>query len=433
MNEKRICWYMFFLGLFVRTQIHLVGYIGVSELVVAVCAPFLFVKSYAAMKRDGMSTILNLAHMAILGCVLSSIVNGSSFAQFIRGFAQTYMTWAAIVVGYYLLSNNIMSYRWFVLGGYLSGLLSIYIMQGAAVTMGGIERTGEDATEAVKGGVLFWKNRVLPAMNLPIHMFYLQCPYLYSVIAPAIYACLGLYLSGGSGRGTFLVAILSSALLAIGGKNRSRMVGLRKHLWLYLILGMVALTGLKNVYSWAANTGRLGEQAERKYRDQTQRGTDIASMLISGRADFFVGLYACLQKPLIGHGPWPLDTEGYRAYFLAKYGTAEDFKNLIEYGQFYSEKTIPAHSHIVGYWLEYGILGLPFWLYVFWVLFRYLRRDIEVMPELFGWLALTIPGMVWSILFNPYGGRVHIPIVVVALILIHSRRNQQSCIAWRGR
>lgn len=432
MNDKRICWYMFFLGLFIRTQIHLIGYIGLSELVVAVSAPFVYARHSSAMKRDGMSAILSLAVMAIVGCVLSSLINGSSFSQFIRGFAQTYMTWAALVVGYHLLSGNIMSYKWFILGGFLSGILSIYFMQGAAVTAGGAYGvTGDAAVEMVKGSVLFWKNRILPVMNLPISMFYLQCPYPYSVIAPMIYAFLGMYMSSGSGRGTFVVVMVSSALLAIGGKTPRRLSKLRKYLWFYMILGMVFLSGLKTVYSWAASTGRLGEHAERKYKDQTQKGTDALSMLISGRVDFFVGLYACLQKPIAGYGPWPIDKEGYRARFLLKYGTDEEVKNAIEFASVYSMKGIPAHSHLVGYWLEYGVLGLPFWLYVLWLLFRYLKQDVEKMPALFGWLALAIPGMAWSILFNPYSSRVGVPVVIAALVLIHAKKRQPMQVVWR--
>ena len=63
MIEKRACWHMFFLGLFIRTQVHLVGYIGLSELVVVFAAPFLFAKNLNAMKRDGMMPIMNLAVM----------------------------------------------------------------------------------------------------------------------------------------------------------------------------------------------------------------------------------------------------------------------------------------------------------------------------------------------------------------------------------
>lgn len=421
MNEQRACWWMFFLGLFIRTQVHLIGYIGLSELVVVFVAPLIFVNNYAAMKRDGMMPIMNLAVMAIVGCVLSSLINGSGFACFIRGFAQTYTTWAALVVGYYLLKGNLMSYRWFVLGGFLSGILSIYIMQGASATMGGVDRTGEEAVEAVKTGVLFWKNRIFPVINLPVSMFYLQCPYLYSVIAPMVYAGLSLLFSEGSGRGSFVVSMMSCILILLGGRKGRWLIKIKRNIWLILVIGVIALGGIKFAYSWAAETGRLGEKAVRKYRDQTQRGTDILSILISGRTDFFVGLYACLQKPIVGHGPWPQDTEGYRVYFLTKYGTEEEIKNAIEFSLRYSERTIPAHSHLVGYWLEYGILGLPFWLYVLWLMFRYFRQDVDIVPGLYGLLALGIPGVIWGILFSPYSSRVGIPIMISALVLIHAQ------------
>ena len=431
MSAKNACWCMFFLGLFIRTQVHLIGYIGLSELIVVFVAPFIYAKNHIAMKRDGMMPVLNLAVMAILGCVLSSLVNGSVFAFFIRGFAQTYTTWAALVVGYHLLRSNLMSYRWFILGAFLSGILSIYIMQGAAATMGGIERTGGEAVEVVKSGVLFWKNRVLPAINLPVSMYYLECPYLYSVMAPMVYAGFSLFLSEGSGRGSFVVSMVSSFLILIGGRKGHGLAILKRNLFPILVVGIFLLGGVKSVYSRVASTGRLGEKAEQKYRDQTERGSGMLSMLISGRTDFFVGLYACLKKPIVGHGPWPLDKEGYRVSFLRKYGTNEEVRNATElYGR-YAMKTIPAHSHLVGYWLEYGILGLPFWLYVLWLMFRYFRRDVDTVPALFGLFALGIPSVIWSILFNPYSSRVGIPIMISALILIHARKRQFMQVVWR--
>ncbi len=431
MIEKRACWHMFFLGLFVRTQVHLIGYIGLSELVIVFAAPFLFLRNHGAMKRDGMMPIMNLAVMAILGCVLSSLINGSSFANFMRGFAQTYVTWAALVVGYHLLKQNLLSYRWFLLGGFLSGLLSIYIMQGAAVTMGGVDRTGGEAIEAVTSSVLFFTGRILPAINLPLTMFYCQCPYLYAVVAPIACAILSLWMSDGSGRGGFVVSILSAVLLFLAGRRGKNLRMIKKQIWVLFMIGLFLLSGVKSVYSWAASSGRLGENAERKYHDQTQRGSDALSLLISGRTDFFVGLYACLQKPIVGYGPWPIDKYGYRAYFLMKYGTDDEIKNVYEFADWYAMKTIPAHSHLVGYWLEYGILGLPFWLYVLWLMLRYFLRDMDKVPAFFGWLALAVPGTTWAIFFAPYASRVGIPLIIVVLVLIRANQRQSSQIMWR--
>ena len=384
------------------------------------------------MKRDGVMPILNLSLMAIVGCILSSLINASTFAQFARGFAQIYSTWASLVVGYYLLKRNIMSYKWFLLGTFLSGILSIYFMQGAAATVGGIANaSSKEATDMVLNSALFWQGRMLPAINLPIQMFYERCPYIYSVIAPILCGILSLYLSKGSGRGAFAVLAMTSLIIALGGKSNQSLSKIRKGFWLILVLGLIAMGGIKLGYSWAASSGRLGEDAERKYQDQTQRGTDVLSILIGGRVDFFIGLYACLQKPIWGHGPWPLDKDGYRAYFLTKYGTEDDIRNVLEYSDKYAFKTIPAHSHLVGFWLEYGILALPFWLYVIWLMFRYFRKDLDANPALFGWLVFAIPSAIMNILFSPYANRVGIPILIIALILIHRRKGQSIAPIWR--
>ena len=247
MRAKNACWWMFLLGLFYRTQVHLIGYIGLSELIVVFIAPFIYAKNYIAMKRDGMSRIMNFAILAILGCIISSFVNESSFACFIRGFAQTYTTWAALVVGYHLLKGDLMSYRWFVFGVFLSGLLSIYIMQGSAVTMGGFDRTGKEAVEVVKGSVLFWKERILPVINLPISMFYLQCPYLYSGFAPMVYAGLSLFLSEGSGRGSFVVFVASSFLIFVVGSEGKHIDRVKKNLFFFFIIGLCIISGLKSI------------------------------------------------------------------------------------------------------------------------------------------------------------------------------------------
>lgn len=432
MSAKSVCWCMFLLGLFFKTQVHIIGYIGVSELFVVFTAPFIFMKERIAMKKDGVAPIMNLALMAIIGCVLSSLINGSSFAQFARGFAQVYTTWASLVVGYHLLRRNIMSYRWYVLGFFLSGILSLYFLQGAAMTIeGAVVSSSKDAVDLLTNGAMFWQSRILPAINLPIQMFYLQCPYIYSVVAPIISGFLALYLSEGSGRFAFAVLGLSSMLIALGGKAERSLSRIRKWFWVVVVVGAIFAGGIKSAYSWAAGSGRLGENAERKYRDQTRRGTDALSIIISGRTDFFVGLYACLQKPIVGYGPWPLDTEGYRAYFYTKYGTDEEIRNVVELYDIYAMKTIPAHSHLIGYWLEYGVLALPFWLYVLWLMFRYLREDIDVYPALFGWLVLAIPSTIIGILFAPYANRVGIPILIIALMLIHERKQQSKRLDWR--
>jgi ribonucleotide monophosphatase NagD (HAD superfamily) len=43
--------------------------------------------------------------------------------------------------------------------------------------------------------------------------------------------------------------------------------------------------------------------------------------------DSFCGLIACVDRPIVGFGPWAKDNYGYTGEFLEKYGTYEDSLN----------------------------------------------------------------------------------------------------------
>ena len=55
-------------------------------------------------------------------------------------------------------------------------------------------------------------------------------------------------------------------------------------------------------------------------------------------------------------------------------------------------RMIPAHAYITEFWLWYGVFGLLFWLYVIFVLARYLWQDCWAVPQWFMWIAASIPG-----------------------------------------
>ena len=124
-----------------------------------------------------------------------------------------------------------------------------------------------------------------------------------------------------------------------------------------------------------------------------------------------VSQFACIDKPIIGWGPLAEDTGGYVANYLAKYASEEDFENYMKsvqddaiYG--YRYRKIPAHSHIEAAWLHYGIFGLILWIYVFFLMYKYIRFYAASIPQWFGYLAPGLCGMAWVILFSPPGGRL---------------------------
>ena len=140
--------------------------------------------------------------------------------------------------------------------------------------------------------------------------------------------------------------------------------------------------------------------------------------------DSFCGLLAALDKPIIGWGPWAIDEGGYVEEFLGKYGTSEDYQNYIRSVHYSTPgfTLLKCHSHITMFWVWYGIFGLIFWLYVLFVLLRYLKQDCWAVPHWFMWLACGIPAYVWNTCFNPLNDRVTPIMFVVACLVARAVR-----------
>ena len=140
----------------------------------------------------------------------------------------------------------------------------------------------------------------------------------------------------------------------------------------------------------------------------------------------FCGLLACVDKPIVGFGPWAIDRDGYTSEFLRRYGTYEDYENILRIEADARERSqqslIPCHAYITEFWLWYGIAGLLFWLYVLFIFARFLRQDCWVVPQWYMWLAAGIPGYCWGIFFSPLGERAVSMMFIVACLMARAVR-----------
>ena len=222
-----------------------------------------------------------------------------------------------------------------------------------------------------------------------------------------------------TGRAQSMCVLMSGAMILIGRKGRRSMQTIGNHVWSFMIVGMVVLLTYKMVYSYAAENGHLGEAARSKYEHQTDRGKGAISMLVSGRTEFFIALSAIVDHPIIGFGPRALDTKGYAESFLIKYGTEQDmlgyYISLQRLASLGLVRSIPTHSHIMAAWLWCGLPGLIFFLWVLYVIFKHIKHYVSVVPQWFGYFALTIPSMVWGIFFNPFVSRSALPLLMVLI------------------
>lgn len=414
---------LFLIGLGSQTEFHLVGSLGLSELPVYLAAPFIFAADYQTIKRDGFLPMIMLSALCCLGCLLSSFINETPFVFVCKGFATPYAIFAASVVLHRLLRNNLSGLKWIIWGVLLSNIVNIFIFQPETFTVrGGMEATGVEATRMMLEYDLFWSNRIRLLLDLPIVNYFQQCPWAYTCLAPLVSAVVYLFYSEGSGRSAAVRMLISAFLLFIGGKKRRTISRLGNNIFKIIMLMIIMMMAVKVAYSWCASNGFMGEEAQRKYELQTRTGDSVLRILMMGRMEFFCGMRACIDHPILGMGPKPEDTKGYVKDYLEKYGAYEDY---IAYVETMANRqragtiiynALPLHSFITAYWLSYGIVGLVFWLYVIYQFFRCFQSYAAAIPRWYGYFCLCIPTALWDIFFSAVGGRITNTLLIVCVL-----------------
>lgn len=409
---------LFCLGAFSMTQVRLIGNIGISEIFVFAAAPFYLFCDYSTLKRDNFATVIWLSLTVCLSCIISCYVNGTYWKSAVRGFASPYALMAWIIVLHHFLRRDFMSFKWLILGLTLTNFINIFAFQTGQGDFGEINGEVGEGAEIVMSNTLFWISRIGAIVRAPISGWYMNVPLGYSFLALVGLAVYSL-LTSSSGRAVALVTIGGAFLVAWGGKSRRRMRSIKKHFIVFVACAIVGGTMCKMIYSSLARDGVLGEDARAKYERQTRMGDSTMQLLIAGRMEFFVCLMAAVDKPIFGHGPWALDEDGYYRRYLSEYGTLEDYKGyeqqILRNG---GERLhmISAHSHILGWWVWYGLMGAVFWAYVLWLLFELFRKYIDAIPQWFGYFSFAVPSMIWAIFFSPFSGRLAAGLLITCVL-----------------
>lgn len=421
---------LFLLGGFSMTQVHLVGNIGISELVLFICAPVIFVTDYHALRRQGFLPLIWLLVLCCVGCVISSLVNHTPVPYFARGLATPYALFCTVVVGRRLVSRSLNGIKWFVLGVAVSVTINIFMFQqGVEADAYAEGARGMSAVDGIMNGKMFWITRLNAWMDVFLKGWYLSTPLCFSVAAPLL-MCAFSMLSTDSGRSAAITALGAAMMVVLGQKSCRQMRLISRHIVLISLVALILTNAFAAIYKYTALNGALGEDALKKYELQMRgRKEGLLSYLLGGRMEFFVGAYACIQRPIVGYGPWAVDQDNYYGTFLEKYGTDDDYRSYIEMEKWWRTvigmprlRLIPGHSHIIGFWLWYGIFGLLFWVYVLIQVVRFLRKDVATVPQWFGFLAVALPSFLWNVFFSPLTGRIPTGMFLVALMMTRAIR-----------
>ena len=75
MNKNALNIFLFVVGLLAQIRVHIVGMIGISEILICLAAPLYLIKDFNALRRDGFLSMLTLMALTCIGCLVASWYN----------------------------------------------------------------------------------------------------------------------------------------------------------------------------------------------------------------------------------------------------------------------------------------------------------------------------------------------------------------------
>jgi hypothetical protein len=360
-------------------------------------------ESWTTLGQGLPRTFIVLALLWLGAQIVTDIVRDTAFTDFARGWSKIIFTVTHFSVLYVLLEGRLGRIKTYAWGLVVGGVLAFLIHPGLA------------------GQSYPWKF----GLSYPVTVtgFLLASGCKERSFAPSILATglgvVNLALGARSMGGVCLVAAAYLAWRTIGLRRRGRSPAKLRSRNVIAVAAVLLLGcwGAASGYEHAASAGLLGPDAQELYALQS---SGDYGLLIGGRSEILIGLEAAYDSPWLGHGSWAKDPEYVELYRetmeLLGYGTGVHEESLDQ------EANITAHSHILGAWVEAGIVGAIFWA---WILMLGARAVIASYRRRHGipLAAFCAFALLWDVLFSPFAAdrRFIIPFYAVVLMTcLHS-------------
>ncbi len=142
--------------------------------------------------------------------------------------------------------------------------------------------------------------------------------------------------------------------------------------------------------------------------------------IIGGRSEILVSFEAFLDAPLLGHGSWA-ENPYYTYTHLDRIDEAGSALHTLDVAEASLRSfRIPTHSYLMGAMVWGGFLAGFYWLGILSVLlFGFLNERVIASPFL---LYITI-GLIWSIMFSPFGADARWLSTVLLFVYFYLTRN----------
>lgn len=378
---------VFIAGALTAWKLELVGLLFVGELALALVAAWAIAANIANSRFWDRGLVLALVCLGVtlLGYVLADLINRTGSSNLLRGWARIGFLATDIIAIHYLCRKKTLNLLMLCLG----------LSAGLVLTV--------SATDLVKDYKL--------VLALPITLTALcfgtllngRARYLvvsFALTGVGILHVLMDYRSLGA------VCLLSGAIVFAKTTERSRLRGLCALLYFAILLtGAVTF-----FYSYTITSSAYVQ------RRQTSDSWRLASAAAA--------LDAIRRAPFLGYGSWATNSR-VSSMFDASFAEVSGHRQPVR-----GKLDMPGHSQFLQAWYEAGILGLAFFVYFTYSLFRTLwicvfRMRLDPLIPLaifYSWISL------YNVAFSPFAGehRLHLAISVAIAAKVSSDWNAFS-------
>jgi O-antigen ligase len=370
------------LAFFWFIEIKIVGRLFLLELVYLIIAVVLILSPACLSLSPFLRKFFVLLAVWLLGLMFADWYWGTSFVDYARGWSKVFFFGINVFVIYQLCRNKPRRLFLYLFGLALGGLVQPSFFPENLFLEGGTWKFG---------------------YGFPVTILTILAAYYFSVNLRMVTFGLAL-LNLGLGYRSMALFCLAGSMLSIWSKSPSNISINKKLAFFTKISFIILVVGISSyvyyefgvVKSSIIDLGQVALEGEAKNP-------------LYGRLEFIGGLKAVWDSPLIGRGSYPRDPyySQYMELLAESLGKGWEQKDYL----------IPTHSFVLGAWVEAGILGALFWLFV---LFESVKSMTNLLYgnirsiELCGFL---ISLLIWGILFSPLSGNERIFIAFCIVVV----------------
>jgi hypothetical protein len=368
-------------------ELNLVGRLFLPEIIVLGLVPFVLYRSSKHLLHKPIVRFIMLAALWLLGQMLTDLYRDTSFDDMLRGWSKILFFIVNFITMYTLISRN-RTRAIYVTAGLAFGMIATYFLV-----------PNQYAAEYP------WKfgygYAITIAIITSLTWAYTKEHISLHVVSSSLFALSAINFLKDFRSLAGICFISGILMLTMNYTRKSPKLAVATAIKIG-VSGLAAVWISLSIYAYAASSGVLGEQAKIKYEFQSAgiEGLGPFGILLAGRAEMLVSTRAVLDSPILGHGSWARDQ-----HYVNLMQTIQEASGMSVTPPEYLEDLIPTHSYLFGAWVEAGILGGVFFLWLLAALAFALAKTIRTHPIYAPLLTFICLGGIWDVLFSPLGAQ----------------------------